>query len=57
MDNSIPEQGFGTQQDTKRFFVNLPILDSIIKWLASLTRLTKEEQEDAGIYPGRLGGE
>jgi hypothetical protein len=57
MDNSIHEQGPGTQQDPNRFFVSLPILPSIVKWLAGLIKLTEEEQEDAGIYLGRLGGE
>ena len=58
MDHSIREQGSGMQQqDPKSFLVNLPVLDSIIKWLASLTRLTEEEQESAGIYLDRPGGE
>jgi len=60
MDNSFHRQGQGsdTQQDQKRFLaVSRPILDSIIKWLASLIMLTEEEQEEAGIYLGRLGGE
>jgi hypothetical protein len=57
MDSSFREQGSGAQQDPKRFFVSLPILPSIIKWLASLIKLTEEEREDAGIYLGRLRGE
>ena len=59
MDNSFHRQGQGsdTQQDQKSFLVSLPNLASIIKWLAGLIKLTEEEQEDAGIYPGRLGGE
>ena len=61
MDNSFHRQGQGsdTQQDRKSFLflVSLPILASIIQWLASLIKLTEEEQEDAGIYLGRLGGE
>lgn len=60
MDNSFHRQGQGsdTQQDQKRFLaVSRPILDSIIKCLASLIMLTEEEQEEAGIYLGRLGGE
>jgi hypothetical protein len=28
-----------------------------VNWLASLIRLTEEEQEAAGIYLGRLGDE
>ena len=58
MDNSFHRQGQGsdTQQDRKSFLVSLPILASIIQWLASLIKLTEEEQEDAGIYLGRLGG-
>jgi hypothetical protein len=57
MDNSFHRQGSGTQHDPKSFLVGLPILGSIIKWLASLIKLTEEEQEEAGIYLDRLGGE
>ena len=59
MDNSFHRQGQGsdTQQDQKIFLVSLPILASIIQWLASLIKLTEEEQEDAGIYLDRLRGE
>jgi hypothetical protein len=59
MDNSFHRQGQGsdTQQDRKRFLVSLPILASVLKWLASLIKLTEEEQEEAGIYLGRLKGE
>lgn len=58
MDSSMREQGSATQQqDPRRFLVSLPILASIIKWLAGLIKLTEEEQEEAGIYLGRLGGE
>ena len=57
MDTSIREQGSGTQQNTRSFLVSLPVLDSLIKWLTSLIKLTEEEQETAGIYLGRLGSE
>jgi len=58
MDSSFRERESGTQQDSKRFLlVNLPIIISIIKRLAGLINLTEEEQEEAGIYPDRLGGE
>ena len=57
MDSSFREQGSGTQQNPKRFIASLPILDNIIKWMASLIRLTEEEQEEAGIYLDRPGGE
>jgi len=57
MDNSFHEQGSHTQQDPKSFLVSLPILGNLIKWLASLIQWTEEEQEDAGIYIDRLGGE
>jgi hypothetical protein len=36
---------------------SLPILGNLIKWLASLIQWTEEEQEEAGIYMDRLGGE
>lgn len=54
MDSTFREQGSGTQQDPKRF---LPILASIIKWLAGLIKVTEEEQVEAGIYLDRLGDE
>lgn len=57
MDSAFREQGSGTQQDPKRSLVSLPILASVIKWLAGLIKLTEEEWEEAGIYLGRLGGE
>ena len=57
MDSSFREQGSGTQQDPKRFLASLPILSSVIKWLAGLIKLTEEEQEEAGIYLDRPGGE
>lgn len=57
MDNSFHEQGSRTQQGRKRFFVSLPILGNLIKWLASLSQWTEEEQEEAGIYLDRPGGE
>ena len=57
MDSSFREQGSGTQKDPKRFLASLPILPSVIKWLAGFIRLTEEEQEEAGIYLDRPGGE
>ncbi len=57
MDNSFHEQGSHTQQDPKRFLVSLPILGKLIRWLASLSQWTEEEQEEAGIYMDHPGGE
>ena len=57
MDNSVREQGSGAQQDPKRFLVSPTMLANLIKWLADLIQWTEEEQEEAGIYHGRLGGE
>lgn len=58
MDGSFREQGSGTQPDRKRFLlVSLTSLRRIIQWLAGLIKLTEEEQEEAGIYLDRLGGE
>jgi hypothetical protein len=37
--------------------VSLPILGNLIKWLTSLIQWTEEEQEEAGIYMDRPGGE
>jgi hypothetical protein len=41
----------------KRLLVSLPILGILIKWLASLIQWTEDEQEEAGIYTDRLGGD
>jgi hypothetical protein len=59
MDNSFDEQGSytHTQQDPKSFLVSLPILGNLIKWLTSFIQWTEEEQEEAGIYMDRPGGE
>ena len=65
MDSSFHEQESKTQptNDEKttrsltRSFMSLRRLASIIQWLASLIHLTEEEQEDAGIYLDRPGGE
>ena len=57
MDGSFREQDPDTPQAPKSFLAGLPILASLIHWLAGLITLTEEEQEEAGIYLGRLGGE
>ena len=58
MDSSFREQESDTQQDPKRFWVSLTTgLGSLITWLAGLIQLTEEEQEEAGIYLDRPGGE
>ena len=57
MDSSFGEQERGTQQNPNRLLAGLTIFAKIIERLASLIKWTEEEQEDAGIYPYRLGGE
>ena len=66
MDNSFHRQQgpeSGTQQKSgfsaslQIFTSLLPLMRHSINWLASLTRLTEEEQEEAGIYPGHLRDE
>jgi hypothetical protein len=57
MDNSIHQQESDTPQDQKNSLAGLLILHGIINWLLNLIKLTEEEQQDAGIYPGRLGDE
>jgi hypothetical protein len=57
MDNSFHEEGSRTQQRPKRFLVSLPILGNLIIWLASLFQWTEDEEEQAGIYRDRPGGE
>lgn len=57
MGGFVREQDPGLQQDPKGFWVSLPTLSSLINWLAGIIKLTEEEQEEAGIYLDRLGGE
>jgi hypothetical protein len=57
MDDSFHEQGSHTQPDPKRLLGSLPILGNLIKWLASLIQWTEDEEEAAGIYFDRPGGE
>ena len=57
MDGSFREQGSGRLQAPKSFVAGLQILASLISWLAGFIRLTEDEQEEAGIYLDRLGGE
>jgi hypothetical protein len=63
MDNSFHQQESNIQQPSG-FLASLQIFDSIllafmrrsVNWLAGLIKLTEEEQEDAGVYLGCLGG-
>ena len=57
MDDSIREQGFGTQQTPKNFFARLKFIANLIKWMVDLIKLTEEDWEAAGIYLDRPGGE
>lgn len=56
MDNSIHEQE-SDLRDQKSSLAGLLILSQITNWLLSFIKLTDQEQQDAGIYPGRLGDE
>jgi hypothetical protein len=53
MDNSLPQNEPETQQPTS-FFIRLPVVNNLFKWLASQIKPTEAEQENAGVY---LGGE
>jgi hypothetical protein len=66
MDNSSFQQQESDTRKNSSFSAGLQIFDSIIlpllmrhsvSWLAGLLKLTDEEQEAAGIYPGHLGDE
>jgi hypothetical protein len=57
MDGSFRERGSGTQQAPNIVLAGLRALAALIQWLAGLVILTEEEQEEAGIHPGRPGGE
>jgi len=63
MDNSFHRQESDVQQKSG-FFASMQIFDSLLplmqrsaSWLAGLLKLTEEEQEEAGVYFGRLGDE
>jgi len=57
MDSSFREQGSNTQEAPSSFFASLRILASQLMKLVSFISLTEEEQEEAGIYLDRPGGE
>jgi len=58
MDNSFqPRELVSDLQPHGRLANRLHIFKSILHWLSNLFQLTKEEQQDAGIYLGRLGDE
>jgi hypothetical protein len=64
MENSFQRQGADDTQKKRDFRIGLQIFESIltfmrhsVKWLIGLDKLTEKEQEDAGIYLGRLGNE
>jgi hypothetical protein len=64
MDNSFHRQESDVQQKSG-FLASMQIFDSLLpllmqrsaSWLAGLLKLTEEEQEEAGVYFGRLGDE
>ena len=64
MDNSSFHQQESNTQQPSGFLASLRIFDSIlslmrhsVNWLSDLIQLTEEEQENAGVFLGRLGGE
>jgi hypothetical protein len=63
MDNSFHRQESDTQQKRVFFIVSqifdsiLPLMRHSLNWLAGFFQLTEEEQENAGVYLGRLEDE
>jgi len=64
MDNSSFQQQESDTQQKRVFSTGMWIFDSILplmrhslKWLAVFFQLTEEEQENAGVFLGRLGDE
>lgn len=53
MDNSFHRQGSDAGQPTSLSGVFL-IINRLLNWLNGVLRLTEEEQNEAGIYPGDL---
>jgi hypothetical protein len=63
MDNSFHRQESDTQQKRVFLIVSqifdsiLPLMRHSLNWLAGFFQLTEEEQENAGVYLGRLEDE
>lgn len=64
MDNTSFRQQESDTQQKDSFLDSLQVFDSLLRlmrhsvnWLAGLLKLTEEEQEEAGVYLGRLGDE
>ena len=64
MDNSSFQQQESDTRQESGFLVGQQIFDSLlplvqrsVSWLAGLLKLTEKEQEEAGVYLGRLGDE
>jgi len=64
MDKSFQRKESDTHQQKSGFLASLQTFESIlalmrrsVNWLAGLIKLTKEEQENAGIYLSHLGDE
>jgi hypothetical protein len=64
MDKSFHPKESNMQQQSGFLLASLRIFDSIlplmrrsVKWLAGFFQLTEEEQENAGVFLGRLGNE
>ena len=58
MDSSFREQGSSTQEAPKSLFVSLRnLVSQLMMSLVRFISLTEEEQEQAGIYRDRPGGE
>jgi hypothetical protein len=64
MDNSSFQQQESDTRKNSGFSAGLQIFDSIlplmrhsVNWLVGLLKLTKEEQEEAGVYFSHLGDE
>jgi hypothetical protein len=61
MDNFLHRQDSDVQQkrgfliDSHIFDSILPLIRQSLNWLAGFFQLTEEEQENAGVYLGRLG--
>lgn len=51
------KRGFSASASLQILTSLLPLMRHSVNWLVSLTTLTEEEQEEAGIYPCRLGDE
>jgi hypothetical protein len=57
MDTSVSGEQGSDLQHAGGILASLPIVSDIVKWLASLIKLTEQDRENAGVYLGGPDGD